>query len=102
MKESVLLSQIEKISPKRERGQAIGVHSQSRWQGRDQILVGQERWRVAQCDSVLELRQRLAEQVDSPLVLITSLPTTEIGDDVRARLFKQQLFVVNAWNSLAE
>jgi len=88
MKESVLLSQIETVRPKQEPGHAIGVHSQSRWQGRDQILVGQETWRVAQCDSVLELRQRLSEQIDSPLVLITSLPTTEIGDDVRARLFK--------------
>ena len=102
MKESVLLSQIEAVRPKREPGQAVGVHSQSRWQGRDRIPVGQETWRVAQCDSVLELRQRLSEEVDSPLVLITSLPTTEIGDDVRARLFKQQLLPVDSWNSLAD
>jgi PglZ domain len=102
MKESVLLTQIEKVRPRREAGQAIGVHSQSRWQGRDQILVGQEPWRVAQCDSVLELRQRLAEETDTPLVLVTSLPTAEIGDDVRARLFKQQLLPVDSWNALAE
>lgn len=102
MKESVLLSQIESIRSKREPGQAIGVHSQSRWQGRDKILVAQETWRVAQCDSVLELRQRLSEQIDTPLVLITPLPTTEIGDDVRARLFKQQLLPVDSWNSLAD
>jgi hypothetical protein len=65
-------------------------------------LVGQETWRVAQCDSVLELRQRLAEQSAMPLVLITALPTAVIGDDVRARLFKQQLMPVDPWNSLAE
>ena len=64
MKESVLLTQIEKVRPRREPGQAIGVHSQSRWHGRDQILVGQEPWRVAQCDSVLELRQSLAEEME--------------------------------------
>ena len=102
MKESVLLSQIETIKPKREPGQAIGVHSQSRWQGRDQILIAQETWRVVQCDSVLELRQRLSEQIDGPLVLITSLSTTDIGDDVRARLFKQQLLPVDSWNALAD
>src|SRR5580658_7763108 len=102
MKESVLLSQIESILPKWETGQAIGVHSQSRWQGRDQLLVGQETWRVAQCDSVLELRQRLAEDSSTPLILITALPTAAIGDDVRARLFKQQLMPVDPWNSLAE
>lgn len=102
MKESVLLSQIETIRLKREPGQAIGVHSQSRWQGRDQILIAQETWRVVQCDSVLELRQRLSEQIDGPLVLITSLSTTDIGDDVRARLFKQQLLPVDSWNALAD
>lgn len=102
MKESVLLSQIESIRPKWEAGQAIGVHSQSRWQGRDQVSIGQETWRVAQCDSVLELRQRLAEDPIMPLVLVTSLSTAAIGDDVRARLFKQQLLPIDPWNSLAE
>src|ERR1035438_8325101 len=102
MRESVLLSQIKTIRPKWEAGQAIGVHSQSRWQGHDQIRIDQEIWRVAQCDSVLELRQQLSGQADTPLVLITSLPTTDVGDDVRARLFKQQLLPVNPWNSLAD
>src|SRR5262249_5681878 len=83
-------------------GQAIGVFSQSRWQGRDQIVVGQETWRVAQCDSVLELRQRLSDLQGGPLVLVTSLSTAEIGDDVRARLFKQQLIPVDSWNALAD
>src|SRR5260370_40603869 len=99
MKESVILSQIGWILPKWETGQAIGVHSRSRWQGRDQVLVGQETWSVAQCDSVLELRQRLAEDSIMPLVLITALSTVGIGDDVRARLFKQQLLSIDPWNS---
>jgi hypothetical protein len=42
MKESVLLSQIQSIRSKLAPEQAIGVNSQSRWQGRDQISVGQE------------------------------------------------------------
>src|ERR1035441_849142 len=102
MKESLLLSQIESIRPKREPGQAVGVHSKSRWQGRDQLLVGHETWTVFQCDSVLEMRQRLTENSNEPLLLITALPTSAIGDDVRARLFKQQLMPVDPWNSLAD
>src|SRR6516225_1407981 len=77
MKESILLAQLESIRLKRESGQAIGVHSESRWQGH-------------------------AEESALPLVLITALPTAEIGEDVRARLFKQQLLPIDPWNSLAE
>lgn len=102
MKQSILLSQIKSALPKWEPGQAIGVHSQSRWQGPHEVLVEQQQWRVAQCDSVLELRQRLSEDSSLPLVLITALPTTAVGDDVRARLFKQQLLPVDPWNTLKE
>jgi hypothetical protein len=102
MKESVLISQLKSLRAKWEPGPAIGVHSQSRWQGPSEIRLDDEKWRVAQCDSVLELRQRLAEESSVPLVLITSLPTAAVGDDVRARLFKQRLVDVDPWNSLAE
>ena len=102
MKESVLISQLKSIRGKWEPGPAIGVQSQSRWQGSDEIRLDGEPWRVAQCDSVLEMRQRLSEQSNGPLVLVTSLPTTAIGDDVRARLFRQQLLPVDPWNGLAE
>jgi hypothetical protein len=102
MKESVLMSQIKSIRSKWEPGPAIGVHSQSRWQGPAEIRVDQEKWRVAQCDSVLELRERLSEESASPLILITSLETGAVGNDIRARLFKQQLLAVDPWNSLAE
>src|ERR1035441_1290723 len=102
MKESVLISQVESIHSKLESGQAIGVHSKSRWQGREEVVVGQVTWRVVQCDSVLELRQCLTEEARTPLILVTALPTSIIEDDVRARLFKQQLISVDPWNSLAE
>jgi hypothetical protein len=102
MNEALLLSQIELIRLKREPGQAVGVHSKSRWQGKNRVFVGQEHWRVFQCDSVLEMRQHLIENPLSPLLLVTALQTAAIGDDVRARLFKQQLMPVDPWNSLAE
>lgn len=102
MKESVLLSQIDSVKSKLSDGQALGVHSQSRWQGKEEVRIGTEAWRVAQCDSVLELRQRLSEQSSARLVLITTLSTNAVGDDVRARLYKEQLLIVDPWNSLAE
>lgn len=102
MKDSVLISQIKSLKTAPEAGQALGVQSQSRWQGQDRIMIDQETWRVAQCDSVLELRQRLSEESPSPLVLITALATNAVGDDVRARLYKQQLLTVDSWNSLAD
>ena len=102
MKESVLISQLKSIRGKWEPGPAIGVQSQTRWQGSDEIRLDSELWRVAQCESVLEIRQRLSEESTAPLVLVTPLPTTAIGDDVRARLFRQQLLAVDPWNGLAE
>ena len=102
MKESVLIAQLKSIRGKWEPGPAIGVQSQSRWQGSNEIRLDSELWRVAQCDSVLEMRQRLSEESTAPLVLVTPLPTTAIGDDVRARLFRQQLLPVDPWNGLAE
>jgi hypothetical protein len=102
VKESVLLSQIESVRRKLSDGQAVGVHSESRWQGKDEIRIGTEAWRVAQCDSVLELRQRLSEHSAARLILVTTLSTNAVGDDVRARLYKEQLLIVDPWNSLAE
>src|ERR1039458_1995131 len=102
MKESVLISQLRSIRGKWVPGLTIGVQSPSRWQGSSEISLDSERWRVAQCDSVLEMRQRLSEDSSSPLVLITPLSTAAIGDDVRARLFRQQLLAVDPWNGLAE
>ncbi|HKN71466.1 MAG TPA: BREX-2 system phosphatase PglZ [Terriglobales bacterium] len=102
MKESALISQIKLIRGRWTPGPTIGVQSQSRWQGSSEIRIDSEKWRVWQCDSVLEMRQHLSEDSTVPLVLITPLSTTAIGDDVRARLFKQQLIAVDPWNGLAE
>ena len=102
MKESILISQLKSLKGKWAPGLAVGVQSQSRWQGSDEIRVDGEPWRVAQCDSVLEMRQCLSRESGSPLVLITPLSTPAIGDDVRARLFREQLWPVDAWNGLAE
>jgi hypothetical protein len=100
MTESLLISQVEPLRSRIKMGEAIGVFSTSRWQGREILTIAQETWRVAQCDSVLELRERLAEQSGPPLIVVTPLATTDIGDDVRARLYKQRLLTVDPWTLL--
>lgn len=102
MKESVLISQLRAIRAKWEPGPAIGVCSQSRWQGPNEVRIGNETWQVAQCDSVLEMRQHLSDEAGGQMVLITPLPTEAVGDDVRARLFKERLFLADPWTGLAE
>lgn len=97
MNESLLISQIEPLRSKAKRGEVIGIVSASRWQGGQTITIAQENWRVAQCDSVLELRERLSEDTLSPLIVITPPTIAEIGDDVRARLYKQRFFPVDPW-----
>lgn len=100
MTESLLISQVEPLRSKAKPGEAIGIFSTSRWQGRETVTFAQETWRVAQCDSVLELRERLSEEVSSPLIVVTPLSTTDVGDDVRARLYKQRLLTVDPWTLL--
>ena len=101
MTESLLISQVGPLRSKLKTGEAIGVFSTSRWQGREILTIAQETWRVAQCDSVLELRERLAEESGPPLIVVTPLATTDVGDDVRARLYKQRLLTVDPWTLLS-
>ena len=100
MTESLLISQVEPLRSKAKQGEAIGIFSTSRWQGRETVTLVKETWRVAQCDSVLELRERLSEDASSPLIVVTPLATTDVGDDVRARLYKQRLLTVDPWTLL--
>jgi len=100
MTESLLISQVEPLRSKVKAGETIGVFSVSRWQGRETLTIAQETWRVAQCDSVLELREQLSSDASSPLIVVTPLATTEVGDDVRARLYKQRLLTVDPWTLL--
>jgi hypothetical protein len=97
MTESLLISQVEPLLSKVKQGEAIGIFSTSQWQGCGTLTIAHETCRVAQCNSVLELRERLAEELPSPLVIVTSLSITEVGDDVRARLYKQRLLTIDSW-----
>ena len=102
MKESVLISQLRSIRGKWVPGPTIGVQSPSRWQGSSEISLDSERWRVAQCDSVLEMQATSVRGLSLSPRADYAASTAAIGDDVRARLFRQQLLAVDPWNGLAE
>jgi hypothetical protein len=104
MNEPLLLSLI--VGPYREarkkgaRPTAIGVQSETKWQGPELIAVDDDQLRVAQCDSVLQARELLAQGSQVPLVLITTLGVKDLGADVEARLLRHRLFQVEAWDLL--
>lgn len=79
---------------------AIGVQSDSRWQGPDSITLDQVQIPVYQCDSVLQVRELLAEQRNGPIVLVTKLSLKELGADVEARLLRHRLLPVEPWDLL--
>ena len=77
MTEASLLSLIApRWRAAREKGSApaaIGVHSETRWQGPAEVTLDSVRVPVAQCDSVLAAREQLAVRGSNWFVLVTPL-----------------------------
>ena len=68
------------------------------------LRIGAEELPVVRCRSVLALRERLVDlpATGPPLVVLTDLPPTELGDDLRARLARRRLFSIDAWQLVKE
>ena len=68
------------------------------------LRIGSEELPVIRSSSVLALRERLVElpAAGPPLVVLTDLPATELGDDLRARLAHRKLFSIEAWQLVKE
>ncbi len=68
------------------------------------LRIGSEELPVARCGSVLALRERLVDlRADGPpLVVLTDLPETELGEDVLARLARRKLVSIEAWQLVKE
>lgn len=68
------------------------------WNGRPTIaLEGGEQLPVHWCRSVLELRQRLGEAADGPVVLVTDREERELGEDVLGYLCRGRLLRIGLW-----
>ena len=90
------------LAPRLSDGDVIGVFSPGPAPSEDDLQVAGREFYVRQTDSVLQIRQYLAEAEKRPghLVLLTSLQTPQLGADVRARLFRHQLLSVDAWEAV--
>ena len=68
------------------------------------LPIGAEELPVFRSDSVLALRERLAElSADGPpLVVLTDLPESELGGDLLARFARQRLFSIDSWQLVKE
>ena len=68
------------------------------------LRIGAEELPVVRSSSVLALRERLVDlpAAGPPLVVLTDLPPTELGDDLRARLAHRKLFSIDAWQLVKE
>lgn len=96
---SQIRAQVAAIFRKHPRAQVIGIRTNSRWTAGDKIRIGETEFRVEQCDSALQAREALLDHgsENSPLVIVTGLDESALGQDVIARLVKKRLFPVQTW-----
>jgi len=72
------------------------------WAGADRLEIAGRVLPVESCDSVLELRERLVNHADQARVLLVSVPESELGQDVLARLHTNHLLHVDRWQMIEE
>lgn len=96
---SALLRQVS-----RTHGRVVAVQTTGSWAGGADIQVDGHAWRVVPAASQLAVREALVAHEeagsDDRLIVLTPLDTLELGMDVRARLVKQRVFTLHAWELL--
>jgi hypothetical protein len=99
-----VLAQVASIHKRFPKGQVIGIRSTGGWQGAEKETIDEQSYQIVQCDSVLQIREALVSRDLSllPLVVVTALGESELGDDVLARLAKHRLFTVHPWKMVLE
>lgn len=96
----VIRAQIQKIETKYPEASVMGFRSDAPWKGPEHLRIGEHEYCIAQCDSVLQLRERLlrAEQAGERLAVITPLEDREVGLDVVARFARRRFFRLHVWD----
>lgn len=88
----------------RTHGRVVAVQAGGGWAGGSEVQVDGVCWRVVHVASQLAVREALvAHEEAGPedrLVILTPLDTLALGMDVRARLVKQRVFTLHAWELL--
>ncbi len=93
-------AQLREIREKFAGDRIIGLSSSAIWEGPNQIEVDGEKFEILQGISTLQIRERLLEFAPetSSMVLLTSLSEDDLGNDITARLAKERVFPINAWD----
>ena len=102
-----ILAQVESIRERHPDARAIGIGLPVLDEAAPSpptLRIGAEELPVIRCRSVLALRERLVDlPADGPpLVVLTDLPATELGEDLRARLAHRRLFSIETWQLVKE
>jgi hypothetical protein len=88
----------------RSHGRVVVVQAGGGWAGGRDVQVDGVSWRVVYVSSQLAVREALVTHEEAGpedrLVILTPLDTLALGMDVRARIVKQRVFTLHAWELL--
>lgn len=81
----------------------IGIKTDRVWQGDMRLSVEGTEFRVELANSVLQIRELLlAGEEDLPLVILTDLEQSALGNDLLARFAKRRLWSIKPWPIIAD
>lgn len=90
----------------RSHATVVAVQVTGPWAGGDEVLVDGQTWQVVRAHSELAVREALAAHEERPsdarLVVLTPLDTLALGWDVRARIARQRVWTLHAWELLGD
>ena len=95
--------QLEAFLDREPEARVLGVRSPMRRPWPEFIERRGKQFRIAWCESVLEIREALADIEDAPdarLLLITNLEDNLLGADVVARFPRGRLMAASRWDAL--
>ncbi len=104
LKPSQLKSQISLVISKVSNAAVIGFRTRNAWAGDTYLQIDDKRFLIAQCNSPLAFREAVvnARKEGCPLVVITNLNDSDLGDDLLTVLAKRRLIPIKPWTSVKE
>jgi len=84
---------VEALAERAPEAMAFALSVATRWTGPREVQVGARKFRIVPSNSELEIRDALvtAEQSGTPVVLLTRLKDSDLGEDVCARLGRRHV-----------
>src|SRR4051812_17871705 len=98
-----LETQLDSLLEREPEARVLGVQSPVRRPWPEVVEKRGRRFRVAWCESELEVREALAEleqREDARLLVVTPLDEGRLGADVAARLPRARLVTASRWDAL--